>query len=109
GVIVDQMRRRSVLVFTAFASALVVAAVPLAASAGGLRIELLYAVSFVAGCLMVVEGVAFQAFLLPLLGRGRLIQRNAALWTSARPRPSCPCNHHLPHPRRDHRAMCPAA
>ena len=83
GVIVDRTSRKLVLVVTAFASALVVAAVPIASRAGTLRIEELYVVSFVAGCLVVVEGVAFQAILLPLLGRDRLVQGNAALWATA--------------------------
>lgn len=83
GVIVDRLRRRTVLVATAFASALVVAVVPIAAWKGALRMEELYAVSFLAGCLAVVEGVAFQAILLPLLGRARLVQGNAAVWAAA--------------------------
>lgn len=79
GVVVDRSSRRLVLVLTALGSAIAVASVPAAWLAGLLRMEQLYAVSFIAGCLMVVEGVAFQAILMPLLGRGRLVEGNAAL------------------------------
>lgn len=82
GVIVDRSSRRLVLVLTALGSAVVVGSVPVAALAGGLTMAQLYVVSFAAGCLMVIEGVAFQAILMPLLGRERLIEGNAALRAS---------------------------
>ena len=83
GVVVDRSRRRTVLVLTAFASAVVVGSIPLASAAGVLTMAQLYVVSFLAGCLMVIEGVAFQAILLPLLGRARLTDGNATIWASA--------------------------
>lgn len=82
GVIVDRSRRRSVLVYTALGSALVVGTVPVAALTGALSMAQLYLVSFAAGCLMVIEGVAFQAILMPLLGRERLVEGNTTLRAS---------------------------
>ena len=74
GVIADRIRRRTVLLFTSLASALVVLSVPLADVAGVLRIEQLYAVAFVAGSLLLVDQVAFQAILPRLVGRDRVLE-----------------------------------
>jgi len=74
GVIVDRARRRSVLILTSLASAVVVATVPLSGLLGALRMEQLYAVGFVAGSLGLVDEVAFQAFLPRLVGRERLLE-----------------------------------
>jgi MFS family permease len=73
GVIADRFRRRSVLIVTSLLSAIVVATVPLGGMIGGLRIEQLYAVEFVAGSLGLIDQVAFQAFLPRLIGRERLL------------------------------------
>jgi Tfp pilus assembly protein PilE len=59
-----------------------VAIVPLAAVAGMLRIELLYAVVFVLGFVGVIAPVAYQSFMPTLVGRERLIEANARMEAS---------------------------
>lgn len=79
GVVVDRARPRTVLVATRLLAGVAVATIPLAAAAGLLRIEQLYAVAFVVGCLEVVDQVAFQALVLWLLGRERLLEGNTTM------------------------------
>ncbi|HEU4672799.1 MAG TPA: MFS transporter [Candidatus Limnocylindrales bacterium] len=79
GVWVDRMRRRPVLVALDLISAAAVLAIPLAAWAGVLRIELLYVVAFVLGSTVVVFMVAYQSFVPTLVGRDAIIEANAAL------------------------------
>jgi MFS family permease len=79
GVWVDRRRRQAILVGVDLVSAAAVAVVPIAAAVGALRIELLYAVSFVLGSTVVVFMVAYQSFIPTLVGRGRITEANAAL------------------------------
>ncbi|HYK97045.1 MAG TPA: MFS transporter [Candidatus Acidoferrales bacterium] len=74
GVAADRMRRRTILLFTSLASSAVVLLVPLAQLAGVLRIEMLYVVAFVAGSLLLIDQVAFQAILPRLVGRDRVLE-----------------------------------
>lgn len=74
GVVADRSRRRSVLLFTSLASALVVASVPFANAFGRLHVEQLYVVAFVAGSLALLDQVAFQALLPRLVGRDRVLE-----------------------------------
>ena len=79
GVWVDRMRRQRILVGLDLLSAGTVLLVPLAASIGLLRIELLYAVSFVLGSAVVVFMVAYQSFVPTLVGRASIAEANTAL------------------------------
>lgn len=79
GVWVDRMRRRPILVTLDLVSAAAVLAVPVAAWAGLLRMELLYVVAFVLGSTVVVFMVAYQSFVPTLVGREAIIEANAAL------------------------------
>lgn len=83
GVWIDRMRRRPILVGLDVLSAAVVLVVPLAAWSGLLRIELLYAVSFLLGSAVVIFMVAYQSFVPTLVGRARLAEANAALEASS--------------------------
>ena len=74
GVIADRSRRRTVLLVTSTCSALVVLLVPLAQLLGVLRIEILYAVAFAAGSLLLIDQVAFQALLPRIVGRDRVLE-----------------------------------
>ncbi|HEX9437800.1 MAG TPA: MFS transporter, partial [Candidatus Limnocylindria bacterium] len=60
----------------------VLALVPIVALGGGLRIELLYAVEFLFGCVGVMWQVASQAFLPNLVGRARLVDANSRMQLS---------------------------
>jgi MFS family permease len=82
GVIVDRVRRLPLMVRLNVAGLAVLATIPLAAFAGALRMELLYAVSLLLGCVGVVWQVASQAFLATLVGRPRLVEANARMQAS---------------------------
>jgi MFS family permease len=69
GVWIDRMRRRPILVGLDLVAAAVIMVVPIASWTGLLRIELLYAVSFVLGSTVVVFMVAYQSFVPALVGR----------------------------------------
>jgi predicted MFS family arabinose efflux permease len=79
GIWVDRMRRQRILVGLDLLSAATVVVVPIAAALGLLRIELLYAVSFVLGSVVVVFTVAYQSFVPTLVGRAAIAEANAAL------------------------------
>ena len=83
GVIVDRFHRRLILVITSCASACVIAVIPLAATAGALRMEQLYFVAFATGCLDVVDEVAFQSILPRLVGRDQIMSGNSAIRSTA--------------------------
>jgi MFS family permease len=79
GIIADRFRRKLVLVTTSFLAACVIAILPVASAIGSLRIELIYAIAFASGCLVVIDEVAFQAILPRLIGRERLISGNTVV------------------------------
>lgn len=82
GAWVDRLPRRPILIVADLGRAGLLAAIPLAALAGGLRIELLYAVAFLAGVLTVIFEVAAGAFLPALLARDDLVEGNSKLQAS---------------------------
>jgi MFS family permease len=82
GVWVDRVRRRPVLVATDLGRAALLALVPLAALAGWLRIELLYAVALVVGTLSLFFDVAAQSLLPSVVPRERLVEGNSRLLAS---------------------------
>jgi MFS family permease len=77
GALLDRVRRRPVLVATHLGRAGLLALVPLAALAGLLRIELLYAVAFCVGTLMVFSDGAYQSLLPAIVPRERLVEGNS--------------------------------
>jgi MFS family permease len=82
GVWVDRFRRRPILIATDLLAAAAIVAIPLAAAAGALRIEILYLSGFVVGFVEVVGPVAYQSFVPTLVGRDRLVEANARLEAS---------------------------
>ncbi len=83
GVWVDRLRRRPVLIAADLGRAAILLIVPLAGVAGGLRVELLYAVALAAGALTVLFDVAHLSYLPSLLDRDRLVDGNSRLETTS--------------------------
>ncbi|MFE1874749.1 MFS transporter [Streptomyces sp. NPDC059496] len=79
GAWVDRMRKRSVMVGTDLARALVLVTIPVAWWAGLLTIWWLYAVALVHGMLTVFFDVAYVSYLPHLVGRGNLVEGNSKL------------------------------
>ncbi|AUY52394.1 MFS transporter [Streptomyces sp. CB01881] len=79
GAWVDRMRHRRVLVVADLVKAALYASVPLAWWLGGLTLWQLYAVALLSGCATVFFDVASQSVLPQLVGRGHLVQANAAV------------------------------
>ncbi|MET9693171.1 MFS transporter [Streptomyces sp. NPDC006514] len=79
GAWVDRMRKRSVMVSTDLARALVLLTLPVAWWAGLLTIWWLYAVALVHGMLTVFFDVAYVSYLPHLVGRGNLVEGNSKL------------------------------
>ncbi|GAB7110215.1 MFS transporter [Streptomyces phaeofaciens JCM 4814] len=79
GAWVDRLRKRSVLIGTDLARALVLLTIPMASWAGLLTMRRLYAVALVHGVLTVFFDVAYAGCLPHLVGRDRLLEGNAAL------------------------------
>jgi Na+/melibiose symporter-like transporter len=83
GVWVDRLPRRSIMVATDLGRAALLSAIPLAALAGGLRIELLYAVALLVGTLSLFFEVASFSFLPTVVARERLVEGNSRLFLSS--------------------------
>ena len=79
GVWVDRRPRRPLMVAARLGHALLLASLPLAAAAGALRIELLYAVAFGLGVFAVVFDLAITSYLPSLVEPGQLVPANARL------------------------------
>lgn len=82
GVWIDRRPRRPVMVWADVGRAGALLVLPLAALAGALRLELLYAVAFVVGTLSVFFNVAYQALLPDVVPRAALTDANSKLETS---------------------------
>lgn len=82
GVWVDRIRRRPILIATDVGSAFVLTTIPAAALVDVLRIEVLYAVAFIAGALKLLFDTASPAFLPSLVQRDELAEGNAKLTVS---------------------------
>lgn len=82
GVWVDRWPRRPVLILADVGRAVVLALIPAALLCGALRLELLYAVSFLTGCLTLLFDVAYQSYLPCLVGREYLVESNSKLEVS---------------------------
>ncbi|MFD4559182.1 MFS transporter [Streptomyces sp. NPDC058469] len=79
GAWVDRMRKRSVMISTDLARALVLVTVPVAWWAGLLTVWWLYAVALVHGVLTVFFDVAYVSYLPHLVGRDNLVEGNSKL------------------------------
>jgi MFS family permease len=82
GVWVDRRPRRPVMIAADFGRAALLLLIPLAAWAGLLRIELLYAVALLTGVLTVFFDVASQSFVATILDRTQLVDGASKLQTS---------------------------
>jgi MFS family permease len=83
GAWVDRLPRRPILIAADAGRALALLTIPLAAFAGVLRIEQLYAVAFVVSILTIFFDVAYQAYLPELVSREELVDGNSKLSASA--------------------------
>lgn len=79
GAWVDRLPRRPLLVVADIGRSLVLLTIPVTWALGLLRIEVLYAVTFVAGVLKVFFDVAYVSFLPSLVSRARLVEANGRL------------------------------
>lgn len=82
GVWVDRRRRRPLLVLADYGRAALLAAVPVTAPLGVLRMELLYAVALLTGAVTLVFDVAYVAYLPALVPREPLADGNGTLEAS---------------------------
>ena len=82
GVWVDRRQRRPVLIATDIVRAGLLLSIPLTAWLGVLRIELLYAVTFLVGVLGVFFEVAHYAYVPSLVGRESVVEANSKLQIS---------------------------
>src|SRR5919112_3251313 len=82
GVWVDRRRRRPVLIAADVVRAVLLLSIPLMAWLGSLRIEQLYAVTFVVGVLGVFFEVAHYAYVPSLVGREFVVEGNSKLQIS---------------------------
>jgi Na+/melibiose symporter-like transporter len=79
GVLADRLERRRIMLGADVGRALVLGSVPLAAAAGLLRIEWLYAVALLTGSMTVLFQVCYQAYLPVLVPPRQIRQGNSAL------------------------------
>ena len=82
GVWVDRLRRRPILIVADLGQGLLLATIPLAAFLGLLRIEMLYAIAFLAGTLKLFFDVAVTSYLPVLVRREELAEGNSKLQLS---------------------------
>ena len=83
GAWVDRLPRRPVLIVADLVRAIVLVSIPIAYVANVLRIEQLYIVVFVEGCLGSFFGAAYPAFVPSLIGVDRVVEGNSRLATSS--------------------------
>src|SRR4029453_6560484 len=79
GVLIDRVRKLPVVIATNFARGFALLAIPAAAFAGILSVEILYVVGFFCGVQNVIGGPADQVLLAQLAGRDRLVEANAKI------------------------------
>ncbi len=83
GVWVDRVRRRPLMIVADLLRGLLLLLIPLAWALDMLRIELLYVIAFLAGCLTVVFDISWQAMLPSVVPRRNLVEANSKLQLSA--------------------------
>src|SRR5438067_5435464 len=79
GVWVDRLRRRPIMIIADIGRALLLGTIPAAALLGRLRIEQLYAVTFLTGLLTLFFDIANRSYLPTLIGREELVEGNSKL------------------------------
>jgi MFS family permease len=83
GAWVDRLRRRPLLIWTDAIRAVLLFSIPAAYAAGALRMEQLYLVTFVEGCLGSLFDSAYPAYVPSLIGVDRVVEGNSKLATSS--------------------------
>jgi MFS family permease len=83
GAWVDRLRRRPILIWADGIRAVLLFSIPAAYLAGVLRIEQLYLVVFVEGCLGALFDAAYPAYVPSLIGVDRVVEGNSKLATSS--------------------------
>jgi len=83
GAWVDRVRRRPLLIGTDAIRSLLLLSIPIAYATGSLRMEQLYLVTFVEGCLGALFNAAYPAYVPSLIGVDRVIDGNSKLATSS--------------------------
>ncbi|HEY6057614.1 MAG TPA: MFS transporter [Candidatus Limnocylindrales bacterium] len=83
GAWVDRLRRRPLLVWADAIRAVLLFSIPWAYLAGVLRIEQLYVVVFLEGCLGALFDAAYPAYVPSLIGVDRVVEGNSKLATSS--------------------------
>ncbi len=83
GAWVDRLRRRPLLIWADALRAVLLFSIPAAYVAGVLRIEQLYVVVFLGGCLGSLFDAAYPAYVPSLIGVDRVVEGNSKLATSS--------------------------
>jgi MFS family permease len=83
GAWVDRLPRRPLLIASDALRALLLLSIPVAYAAGALRMEQLYLVTFLEGCLGVLFDAAYPAYVPSLIGIDRVVDGNSKLATSS--------------------------
>ncbi len=83
GALVDRLLRRPLLIWADAIRAIVLLSIPAAYVAGVLRIEQLYLVVFLEGCLGALFDAGYPAYIPSLIGVDRVVEGNSKLATSA--------------------------
>ena len=83
GAWVDRLRRRPLLIWADAIRAVLLLSIPAAHLAGVLRIEQLYLVVFLEGCLGALFDAAYPAYVPSLIGVDRVVEGNSKLATSS--------------------------
>ena len=83
GAWVDRLRRRPLLIWSDAIRAVVLFSIPAAYQMGVLRIEQLYVVVFIEGCLGALFNAAYPAYVPSLIGVDRVVEANSKLATSS--------------------------
>ena len=79
GVLIDRVRKLPIVIAANIGRGLALLAIPAAAFANVLSVEILFAVGFVCGIQNVVGGAAYQVLLAQMAGRRRLVEVNAKI------------------------------
>ncbi len=83
GAWVDRLRRRPLLIWADVLRAVLLFSIPVAYVAGVLRLEQLYVIVFLEGCLGSLFDVAYPAYVPSLIGVDRVVEGNSKLATSS--------------------------
>ncbi|MBI2773611.1 MAG: MFS transporter [Chloroflexi bacterium] len=83
GAWVDRLRRRPILIGTDLIRAALLFSIPAAQALGALRMEQLYVVTFLDGCLATFFSAAYPAYVPSLIGVDRVVEGNSKLAMSS--------------------------